>query len=208
METSLAAPVLLVEDQETIRRQVSLMLDSSRFTIVDQAADGLSAVEKALTIEPSLIIMDISLPLLNGIEATRQIKTALPGVKIMIYTLHNTADYIHAALLAGADGFCTKGINARQLNLAAESILNGAAWIGPGIAEQFLSNCRSPDVQSMRTEAPNIQLFLSRVENRVLSMLMQGSSNEQIATELNLTLDDTLSKMRRIMRMLEAASGQ
>src|SRR5271154_7037709 len=119
--------ILLVEDQELTRMGLKLALDRMPgFRVIGEADDGLVAVKQALELKPMVVVMDIGLPGIDGIEATKRIKESLPGVRVVMVTTHDTDDAIFAALNAGADGYCLKNVSVQQLALAIQTITTGA----------------------------------------------------------------------------------
>ncbi|MBL8081638.1 MAG: protein kinase [Candidatus Obscuribacter sp.] len=130
--------ILIVEDQELIRLGLRLSFQRQEgFVVVGEAADGLSAIKKAIELRPQLAIVDIGLPGLNGIEAGRRIKASLPATKVLILTLKDDDDSILDALHAGADGYCLKDISQEDLSEAISRIVDGHFWIQPRLGRRL-----------------------------------------------------------------------
>lgn len=106
--------------------------------IVGSVADGRALVEAALRLKPDLIIVDITMPLLSGIEAARQIKTSLPGIKLLFVTMHSSCAYVRAALEAGAAGYVLKSAVLEELLDAVQSVLRGRIYVSPGLLTEHL----------------------------------------------------------------------
>jgi DNA-binding NarL/FixJ family response regulator len=124
--------VLIVEDNELMRQGLCAVLDrTTEFKVIGQAEDGEEAVRLALELKPDVIVMDIGLPFKNGIDATREIKAALPATNIVMLTSHDNDDEIFAALSAGAQGYCLKDCASARIKSALISVSQGAAWIDP-----------------------------------------------------------------------------
>ena len=133
--------VLLVEDHTMIRMGTALVIEKTDgITLVAQAEDGQQGVEMAKEYLPDVVLMDIGLPVIDGIEATRQIKELNLNCKILIFTSRDNDDDVFAALAAGADGYIMKGATPEQLTSAIIAVNEGTAWLDPAIARLVLSN--------------------------------------------------------------------
>jgi len=137
------ARILIVDDHEIFRRGLRSLLESRpEFEILGEAADGLQAIEKATQLKPDLIVMDVSMPQLDGLQATRQIRKKLPQTKILILSQHDTSHMLSAALEAGANGYVTKSQVSRCLLSALDAVSNG---------RPFSWNGQSSDAQAQST---------------------------------------------------------
>lgn len=135
--------VLIIEDQDMARVALSVVLSKNpNIEIADMAVDGQEGVDKALEVKPDLVIMDIGLPTIDGIEATRQIKEANPKIKVLMYTSREAEDDIFDAFQAGADGYITKGATVEQTLSAVLAVSEGTGWLDPAIAKVVLTNIR------------------------------------------------------------------
>lgn len=136
------ARILIVDDHEIFRRGLRSLLESRpEFEILGEAGDGLQAIEKASELKPDLIVMDVSMPQLDGLQATRQIRKKLPQTKILILSQHDTSHMLAAALEAGANGYVTKSQVSRCLLSALDAVSNGRSfsWNGQGSDAQAQS---------------------------------------------------------------------
>lgn len=137
-----AIRILLVEDNDIVRMAQTLTLQEfSSLALCDYAVDGLTAVQKAKSIRPQVILMDIGLPGIDGIEATALIKAEQPECRIVIVTTHNSEQAIFASLAAGADAFCLKDIAGEKLAEVIQLVADGAVWLDPRVAATVLSHC-------------------------------------------------------------------
>lgn len=199
-QNSLSTPpllqLLIVEDDPVMRLGLEeLFEDNPQFEIVGRATDGYSAVEIALKLKPSLIIMDIGLPKLDGVTATQQIKTALPEVRVVMLTSHTAEHEMIAALASGADAYCVKGTSLEQLWLAIACAQEGATYLDPQIAHQI--------VKSLKPSVPHANSAqLSNRELEVLKLLVEGKSNPEIAEALYISLSTAKAHVRSIMNKL------
>lgn len=194
--------ILIVEDQEITRVGLRLTLENFQdFEVVGEAATGDAAVQESLRLAPDIVLMDIGLEGIDGIEAARRIKEQNASVKVMMFTAHETDDAVFAALAAGADGYALKTIPSAQLALAVRTLTQGAGWLDPSIANRVLRACASVLPQA-RKEQTIDKFNLSPRELEVLNFVVEGMSNQEIADKLALSLDTIKTHMRHIMEKL------
>lgn len=196
--------ILIAEDHEITRVGLRLTLEHIEgFKVVGEASDGRSAVEKVSELKPHVVLMDIGLPLLDGIDATCKIKEMTPATRVIMLTSHDNDRDIFAALGAGADGYCLKEVSESQLVMAIKAVADGVAWLDPGVASRVLRACAKvspqPDEQqrSVTIAAP-----LSQREIDVLRLVVEGLSNQEIADRLVLSVETIKTHMRHIMEKL------
>ncbi|UBF27542.1 response regulator transcription factor [Kovacikia minuta CCNUW1] len=188
--------VLIVEDDPMMQLGLEQSLeDYPQLTIVGQATDGYLGVEMALKFKPDVIVMDIGLPRLDGIEATRQIKAVLPDVRIVMLTSHTTENEVIAALSSGADAYCIKGTNVDRLIAAIAAAQEGATYLDPQIARKVIEHLKPPSPTS------NVG-HLSQRKLEVLKLMVEGKSNPEIAAELYLSPNTVKTHIRGIMNKL------
>ena len=190
--------ILIVEDDPLMQLGLEQALrEQPEFEIVGQAEDGYTGVQQALELKPDLIVMDIGLPRLDGIAATKQIKEQLPNTHVVMLTSHTLETEVVAALSSGADAYCIKGASLDRLLIAIEAAKDGATYLDPQIARLVLANLKSPTPQQNR----NISL-LSEREVEVLKLIVEGKSNNEIAEELYLSTNTIKTHVRGIMNKL------
>ncbi len=196
--------LLIVEDQAITRLGLKMVLNKfPDFEIVGEADNGQVAVVQAQRLNPAVVVMDISMPVLNGIEATQSIKTLLPDVKVIILTTREEDDTIFAALAAGADGYCLKDASPEVLESAIRACSLGASWLDPAIAKRVLqSSTVNHPKQSTNPKAKVEKFALSEREREVLQLVVDGMSNHQIADRLFITTYTVKTHMRHIMEKL------
>jgi two-component system, NarL family, response regulator LiaR len=198
--------VLVVEDHEITRVGLKLTLEQSdELEIVGEASDGKQAVDSAAALSPNVVLMDIGLPIMDGIEATGQIKKLLPSARIIMLTSHDNDRDIFAALGAGADGYCLKETPTSQLVLAIKTVADGAAWLDPGIASKVLRASvmgAVPTGSGSAADGKRSSAKLSQREIDVLKLVVEGLSNQAIAERLYLSVETVKTHMRRIMEKL------
>ena len=203
--------VLLVEDHELFRMGLSMLLSKEEsINLVAEASDGLDGVKKARDFEPNVILMDIGLPDMDGIEATQRIKDFLPDSKVLIITSRNTESDVFEAFKAGADGYIMKGASPEQTITAIESVYEGVGWIDPAIAKLVFSALRNPrenlnTVDSMINSNKNNYGLTDR-ELDVLALMVEGLSNPQIAEKLFITRATAKAHVHSILQKLCAST--
>lgn len=190
--------ILIVEDDPLMQLGLEQALgEQPNFEIVGQAGDGLAGVQLALSLRPDLVVMDIGLPRLDGIAATKQIKDGLANVHVVMLTSHTLQQEVIAALASGADAYCIKGASLDRLLAAIEAAKDGATYLDPQIARLVMDNLKAPAVQPN----PNLAL-LSEREMEVLKLIVEGKSNAEIAEKLYLSTNTIKTHVRGIMNKL------
>lgn len=199
--------VVIVDDQEIVRIGLKVLIDQTDgLKVVGLAQDGREAVLKVEQIKPEVVIMDIGLPLVDGIEATRLIKERFENIRVIMLTSHDDDRHIFAALAAGADGYCLKETPGSQLVMAVRSVAEGAAWLDPGIAMRVLkASTRGAETQNDRVDTGSIATTLSKRELEVLRLVVDGNSNQEIADRLVLSVETVKTHMRHIMEKLRVS---
>ncbi|MEH6907325.1 response regulator transcription factor [Neobacillus drentensis] len=196
--------VLIVDDQELIRESLSIVLGGeSDFEIVGLAEQGKMAVELAKQLSPDLVLMDIHMPLMDGVEATRQIKSQFPGVKVIILTTFQELEYVREALATGAEGYLLKAIHPKDLAAGIRLVHHGGTLITQEIAKQLIADWIHPLEQSKVAKNKKISYGLTEREIEVLEQLAKGSSNREIARKLFLTEGTVKNYISNIYSKLE-----
>ena len=204
--------VLIVEDHDMARMGLSVILSNNEnIEIVDMCADGQDGVNKALRLKPNVVIMDIGLPTIDGIEATRKIKMVNPDIKVLMYTSREGDDDIFDSFKAGADGYITKGATSEQTVAAVIAVSEGAGWLDPAIAKVVLTNIRKSTDTLERSGEINYKLGknmygLTEREMEVLALIVDGYTNPQIADKLVITISTTKTHVHNILQKLYVTS--
>ena len=200
--------VLIVEDHDMARMGISVILsNNSHIEIAGMCADGLEGVDKALEIFPDVVVMDIGLPTIDGIEATKRIKSANSKIKVLMYTSRESEDDIFDSFQAGADGYITKGATSEQTVSAVLAVSEGAGWLDPAIAKVVLTNIRRGSSVNEKRGEINYKLGknlygLTEREMEVLALIVDGLTNPQIAEKLVITISTTKTHVHSILQKL------
>ena len=194
--------VLIAEDHPLFREGMRGRLDRvADVAVVGEAASGDEAVELAHKLEPDVILMDIKMPGLNGIEATREIQQANPQIGVLVLTMFEDDDSVFAAMRAGAKGYLLKDSGGEGVVHAIRAVASGEAVFGPGVAERIMGFFSAP-----RTAAPQ-RAFpeLTEREEEVLSLVAQGKGNREIARQLFVSLKTVRNHVSNILLKLQVA---
>jgi len=191
--------ILLADDHTILRDGIRALLeDEPDMIVIGEAEDGRTAVKLACELKPDVVLMDIAMPLLNGLEATRQIKHDCPQVKVLILTMHENEEYIRQVLASGAMGYILKDAAARELLDAIHAVRRGEAILSPAITRLVIENyLRWGDLQEDSTNG------LSPREREVLQLIAEGYSNKQIAEILYISIKTVQAHRMNLMSKLD-----
>jgi DNA-binding NarL/FixJ family response regulator len=193
--------ILVADDHEIVRRGlVSLIKTRPDWEVCAEADNGRQAVEKANQSKPDIAILDIGMPVLNGLEATRQILREQPSVRILILTITDTDQAVQAVLDAGARGFLLKSDAARDLVAAVEALEHNKTFFTARVADLVLSGYLNKTPRSAKN-APGLPSLTSR-EREVVQLLAEGKSTKEVASHLNLSVKTAETHRSNIMRKL------
>lgn len=194
--------ILLVEDHVVVRESIRQFLGrEAKLEVVGEAGDGEEAVQMASQLKPDVIIMDISMPKLNGIEATKRIKALHPSTAILILTAYDYEQYIFPLLEAGAAGYLLKDVSSRELISAIETVYRGEAVLHPAVARKVMQRLTKAEPTEERASD-----LLSERELTILKMAAKGMSNSDIAEELHLSARTVESHLGSIFNKLGVGS--
>lgn len=196
--------ILLAEDHTVVRESIREALQrETEFKVVGEASNGEEAVKLASELRPDVILMDISMPGLNGIEATKQIKAICPSVAVLILSAYDDEQYIFSVLSAGAAGYLLKDVGVADLVEAIRTVYRGDSVLYPTIAKKVLQRFRSDREDGIREQPGEL---LSERESTVLKLAAKGLSNNAIAHELHLSVSTIESHLRSIFNKLGVGS--
>ena len=187
--------VLLAEDHEIVREGFRSLLKSERdIEVVGEAATGRQAVELTRKLRPAVVVMDIAMPLLNGLEATRQIRKACPATRVLILSAHSDDAYIEQVEALGAAGFLLKQTSSHVLASAIREIQKGSTFFSPAISKRMMGRSKNPAAQGGQSKKSFNRLSSREVE--VLQLIAEGKPNKQVAAELGVSFK-TIDKHRQ-----------
>jgi DNA-binding NarL/FixJ family response regulator len=189
--------VLLVDDHAVMREGLAALLGGAGIDVIGTAGNGREAVRLARELTPDVVVMDISMPDLNGIEAARQIRVRVPSVRIVILSMHANREHVHQALAAGADGYVLKESAATEVAAAVRAVAAGRRYLSPAIEAAMLeaggSAARAP-LESLSTR-----------ERQVLQLVVEGKSSAEIARMVHLSPKTVDTYRSRLMAKLGVA---
>jgi DNA-binding NarL/FixJ family response regulator len=195
--------VLIADDQALVRSGFCMILDArDDLEVVGEAEDGAEAVALARSLTPDVVLMDVRMPRLDGIEATRRIVTSGSPTRVLILTTYDLDEYVYAAIRAGASGFLLKDSMPEDLFAAIRLIAAGDALLAPGVTRRLIAEfVRRPETPRVR---PAELAQLTERERDVLGLIAQGLSNAEIANELVLSPATVKTHVSRILAKLAA----
>ncbi len=195
--------ILIADDHKILREGLrSLLEEQSDIQVVGEAENGRDAVYLATKLEPDVVVIDIAMPDLNGIEAARRIKKAAPGVKLLALSAHSEGNYVKGMIQNGASGYLLKDCASEELIKAIEAIVKGHIYLSPSIAGVIVDDY----VQSLSTTGvPRVTVLTSR-EREVLQLLTEGNSTKQMAERIHLSVKTVESHRRSVMKKLDLSS--
>jgi DNA-binding NarL/FixJ family response regulator len=188
--------VLVADDHPVFRQGLHALLDGvPDIDLIGEAADGDEAVSAALELKPDVVLMDVRMPGMNGIDATRKIVAADPGIGILVLTMFEDDDSVFAAMRAGARGYLLKGSEQEEVMRAIRSIASGEAIFGPAIARRLIGYFSSASTEAFPE--------LTAREREVLELIAQGRNNQAIAGELVLSLKTVRNHVSNVFNKLQ-----
>jgi DNA-binding NarL/FixJ family response regulator len=191
--------ILLADDHAVVRQGFGRILEAhADLEVIGEAGNGREAVELAEQLKPDVVVMDVSMPELNGIEATRRLLKAVPRTRVLALSMHKDSVYVREILRAGAQGFLLKDASDDDLITAVRAVGQGQGYISPSVSEAVLSDYR-------RHVTDPIDLLTSR-EREVLQLIAEGKTNKEIASALNLSIYTVDAHRGRIMEKLNLHS--
>lgn len=193
--------VLLAEDHILVRQGFRRILeDDPGITVVGEARTGLEAIEQCKELKPDVVVMDLSMPELGGLEATAEVLKANPQIKILILSMYSNEAYVRKAFELGAKGYILKNAIEVDLTRAVMALAEGQAYFSPGISHIVLESMKAGTFQGT-SQDPYEKLTLR--EKEVLQLIAQGKSNKEIATLLNISVNTVAVHRARVMETLD-----
>lgn len=192
--------VFIADDFALYRKGVALFLSRNPvYEIIGEAGDGLETVKEVLRLEPDVVIMDINMPKMNGIEATERIMEERPNIKILALSMYDDVRYASEAFKAGARGYVVKGSDVEELPIAIEKIMSGKLYSSPSVTDGLLEDY----VDNMKNEGARNIFGLTPREKEVLKLICEGASAKVISKELYISENTVKTHRAHIMKKLD-----
>ena len=196
--------VLVVDDHSLVRDGIKALLSTTHdMNVVGEASNGQEAITQALSLEPHLILMDLSMPVMNGTEAILHIKQRSHQVKIIALTFQKSADYVHAALNSGADGYVLKDDSSLDLLSAMRSVMNGKSHLSPGICDKIIPRFLGHSDDTVKCGSWS---NLTARERQIMKMIAEGGKNREIALQLSISIKTVEKHRSNLMKKLDLHS--
>lgn len=193
--------IVLAEDHTILREGLRALLSADpKFQIVGEAADGREAVRSVEKLGPDLVMMDLSMPRMTGMDAIREIKKRYPETKVIALTVHKTEEYLRTTLQAGADAYVLKDATHDELLMAIENVLEGKTFLSPGVSEKVIEGYLAGQGPRMPS---SISELLSQREREVLKLIAEGYKNKEIADDLCISLKTVEKHRANLMKKLD-----
>ena len=193
--------IVIAEDHTILRAGLRALLAAQNgLEVIGEAGDGREAIRKVDTLQPDLLLIDLSMPKLNGIDAIREIKRQHPKIKIIVLTVHKSDEYIIAALRAGANGYMLKDASQNELLLAIDYVINGKTFLSPSISDKLVDAVLNTD----KKDKPAADLDnLTAREREILKLVAEGNTNKKIAGHLCISLKTVEKHRSNLMKKLD-----
>lgn len=193
--------IVIAEDHTILREGLRALLSAHQeFDVIGEAEDGRDLIRCVETLNPDLILADLSMPRMNGLDAIREIKKHGKGIRVIVLTVHRDEEYIQAALGAGADGYILKDASYDELVLAIKNVLSGKRYLSPGISEKIIDGYLKGRKSTGSTFAWDT---LTRREKEILKLIGEGYKNREIADFLFISLKTVEKHRSNLMKKLD-----
>jgi DNA-binding NarL/FixJ family response regulator len=195
--------IFLADDHAVVREGVKSLINAQPdMEVIGEAADGRTAWEKAKDCQPDIVIMDLSMPQLNGAQATERLKQACPRVKVLALSVHEEKSYVHQLFQAGASGYVLKLATAAELIHAIRIVATGGVYLDPAVARKIVANyMHKPSLGEALQRSQ-----LSERETEVLCLIAKGYTNKEIAARLDLSVKTVETYKTRLLKKLDLRS--
>ena len=198
--------IVIAEDYTILREGLRALISSNPdLEVVAEAGDGRAAINLVEKLKPDLVLTDLSMPRMNGMEAIREIRRRIPETKIVVLTIHKTEEYILAVLKAGADGYVLKDATHDELIMAIKNVLSGKSYLSPGISETVLEGY----LEGRKTVKHQTSWeTLTHREREILKLIAEGYRNKQIAKDLCISVKTVEKHRANLMEKLDLHNVQ
>jgi DNA-binding NarL/FixJ family response regulator len=186
--------VLLADDHQIVREGLAGLLQRAGHEVVAQAADGREALRLARNLNPDIAVMDMTMPLLNGLDTAHELHRMAPDIRTILLTMHNDKSYVLKALRGGARGYVLKSQASSDLLRAIQEVLQGQVYISPGVAASVVDACVNKDDEDADPLTPR--------ERQILQLVAEGNTTREIASLLSISFKTAESHRNRVMKKL------
>lgn len=195
--------IFLVDDHIIIRKGLRTLIENqSDFEVVGEAGEGRTAVNLVVKLKPDIVLMDVSMPEMNGIEATRQIISILPGVKVIALSMHSDLNYVKSMLKAGAAGYLLKDCAFEELILALNLVMHDQMYLSPKISDMIAKDY----LRQVVHQDSSVRSILTARECEVLQLMAEGKTTKEISESLNVSVKTVETHRQQIMSKLNIHS--
>lgn len=195
--------VLLVDDHAVVRDGIRARLESSAdFKVVGEAVNGREALQKVEELKPDVVLMDISMPVMNGMDAARYLREKFPDTKVIILTMHEHKEYIQGVIRCGAQGYIVKDVSAQEMISAIKTVIGGETYYSSCVSQMMFD-----DFNRASTSQDTDKLGLTQRQRTILALVEQGMSSKAIANELNISVRTVEAHRHNIKIKLDAQNA-
>ena len=196
--------ILLADDHDVVRRGMKMLLeDEEGIQVIGEASDGLDAIEKVKTLMPNLVILDLTMPKMNGIEAAKVISEEYPAVKILIFSMHHNKEYIVKSVENGANGYLLKDTGKDELLKAIKVVSEGRKYFPPEISEVIIDELLAKNSETQEETRPIFEKITPK-EKQILGMIVQGYNSREMADKLFLSIRTVDNHRANMMKKVKA----
>jgi DNA-binding NarL/FixJ family response regulator len=196
--------ILLADDHDVVRRGMKMLLeDEEGIKVIGEASDGLDAIEKVKTLMPNVVILDLTMPKMNGIEAAKVISEEYPSVKILIFSMHHNKEYIVKSVENGASGYLLKDTSKEELLRAIKVVSEGRKYFPPEISEVIIDELLAKTSGTQEETRPIFEKITPK-EKQILGMIVQGYNSREMADKLFLSIRTVDNHRANMMKKVKA----
>ena len=197
--------ILLADDHDVVRKGMKMLLeDETDVKVIGEASDGLEAIEKVKLLMPNVVILDLTMPRMTGIEAAKIISEQYPAVKILIFSMHNNREYILSSVENGANGYLLKDTGKEELMRAIKVVSEGRKYFPPEISEVIIDELLAKTASSQDNSGKPIFQKITPKEKQILGMIVQGFNSREIADKLFLSIRTVDNHRANMMKKTKA----
>ena len=197
--------ILLADDHDVVRKGMKMLLeDETDVKVIGEASDGLEAIEKVKILMPNVVILDLTMPRMTGIEAAKIISEQYPEVKILIFSMHNNREYIFSSVENGANGYLLKDTGKEELMRAIKVVSEGRKYFPPEISEVIIDELLAKNASNQDNSGKPIFQKITPKEKQILGMIVQGFNSREIADKLFLSIRTVDNHRANMMKKTKA----